>query len=96
MKELKQKKFDGVIRDEEFEVQAGEIKKDQSAPVVMIKATDFASYKNLIDALDEMQICNISKYAIVDMTDGDYFVLENLKQKGALTMQAQAGAEIES
>ena len=50
----------------------------------MIKASDDASYKNLIDVLDEMQICNISKYAIVDMTEGDTFLLDNLASKGEL------------
>ena len=51
----------------------------------MNKASDDASYKNLIDVLDEMQICNISKYAIVDMTEGDTFLLDNLASKGELT-----------
>ena len=50
-----------------------------------IKGTDESSYKNLIDALDEMQICNISRYAIVDITDGDKFLLDNYEQKGELT-----------
>lgn len=31
---------------------------------VIIKPTDGASYKNLVDALDEMQICSIGKYVI--------------------------------
>ena len=56
-----------------------------TSPIVMIKASDDASYKNLIDVLDEMQICNISKYAIVDMTEGDTFLLDNLASKGELT-----------
>ena len=62
-----------------------EIKKDKNAPTVVIKGTDESSYKNLIDALDEMQICNISRYAIVDITDGDKFLLDNYEQKGELT-----------
>lgn len=53
----------------------------------MIKATDDASYRNLVDALDEMQICNIGKYAIVDITDGDKFLIDNLKSGGELTKQ---------
>ena len=65
--------------------QAAEIKGGKDAPVVLIKATDDASYKDLVDALDEMQICNISKYAIVDMTEGDTFLLDNLASKGELT-----------
>ena len=60
-------------------------KNEKTSPIVMIKASDDASYKNLIDVLDEMQICNISKYAIVDMTEGDTFLLDNLASKGELT-----------
>ncbi len=50
---------------------------------MIIKATDDATYKNLVDALDEMQICSISKYVIVPITSGDKFLLENFKSKGA-------------
>ncbi len=85
MKELKLKRLDLKISEEEFAEQSSEIKKDKSAPVVIIKATDEANYKNLIDALDEMQICSISKYAIVDITEADEFLLMNLKTKGELT-----------
>ena len=58
------------------------IKKDKSSPIVMIKATDDANYKNLIDALDEMQICNISKYAIVDLAEADEYLMKNLESAG--------------
>ena len=75
----------GEITEEQFKEQAAEIKKDKNAPTVVIKGTDESSYKNLIDALDEMQICNISRYAIVDITDGDKFLLDNYEQKGELT-----------
>lgn len=36
------------------------------APVVIIKSTAAASYKNLVDVLDEMLICNIKKYVLTD------------------------------
>lgn len=87
MKELKLKKLDKEISEDEFKKQASEIKGSKDAPVVLIKATDDASYRNLVDALDEMQICNIGKYAIVDITDGDKFLVDNLKSGGELTKQ---------
>lgn len=87
MKELKIKKLDLKITEEEFKKQATEIKKDKSSPVVIIKATDDANYKNLIDALDEMQICNISKYAIVDITDADEYLIKNLESAGDYSKQ---------
>ena len=87
MKELKLKKLNKEISEDAFKKQATEIKGSKEAPVVLIKATDDASYRNLVDALDEMQICNIGKYAIVDITDGDKFLIDNLKSGGELTKQ---------
>ncbi len=37
------------------------------ALTVLIKADDKAVYKNIIDVIDELNVCNIGKYAIVDM-----------------------------
>lgn len=90
MTELKKQRLDLEITEEEYTKRASEIKSEseekvKTAPVVIIKATDLANYKNLIDALDEMQICSISRYAIVDITDSDKFLLMNLQTKGALT-----------
>ena len=50
-----------------------------STPTVIIKASDNASYKNLIDVLDEMQICNIGKYVIDNFTDFDQGMIDALK-----------------
>ena len=82
--ELKKKKLDGEITEEEFKTQSTEIKKDENAPVVSIKGTDESSYKNLIDALDAMQICDISLYAIVPIAEGDLWLIKNLKSAGDL------------
>ena len=53
-------------------------------PTVIIKATDKSSYKNLIDALDEMQICNIGKYVITDIAEADEFFDEELRKQGRI------------
>jgi biopolymer transport protein ExbD len=42
-------------------------KADKVGPIVLIKATDGAKYKNMVDIIDEMAICEIAIYAIVDM-----------------------------
>jgi biopolymer transport protein ExbD len=39
--------------------------------IVLIKALDASKYKNMVDILDEMTICNIKRYAIVDVTSVD-------------------------
>ncbi len=71
IRQLKEKRSNRQLSEDDFKKQAAEVKSDKSAPVVLIKSTDEASYKNLVDILDEMQICNISRYAIVDITDYD-------------------------
>ena len=78
MNELKKQKLKLKISDEQFREKASKIKSDKSAPVVIIKASDQSNYTNLIDALDEMQICNISKYAIVDITPEDVKLLKSV------------------
>jgi biopolymer transport protein ExbD len=68
---LKTKKDAKQLTEEEFEKQKNEIMSDKSAPIVIIKATEGANYGNLVNILDEMAICNIGRYAIVDISDFD-------------------------
>lgn len=89
--ELKKKKLADEITEDEFKTQSAEIKKDKDAPVVSIKGTDESNYKNLIDALDEMQICNISRYAIVPVAEGDLWLIKNLKSAGDLGRNSNFG-----
>lgn len=42
-------------------------KGDKKALTVLVKADDKATYKNAIDVIDELNICNIGKYAVVKM-----------------------------
>ncbi len=85
MRELKIDRARNRISEQEFKEQSGEIKNAKDGQVVVIKPTDASSYKNLVDVLDEMQICSIGKYAVVEMADGDNFLVENYKSKGALS-----------
>jgi biopolymer transport protein ExbD len=43
--------------------------KDSKGPIVMIKADKKAKYKNIVDVIDEMAICNVARYALVDMNE---------------------------
>ncbi len=81
--ELKQQKADLKISEDDYKEQLSEIKSGDDTPTVIIKAQGEASYKNLIDALDEMQICNIGKYVIADMAEGDEFLIKNFESQGA-------------
>lgn len=82
---LKLQKLDLKISEEEYRKQVSEIKSGKDTPTVIIKATDDASYKNLIGALDEMQICNIGKYVITDIAEADEFLIKNYDAKGELS-----------
>jgi biopolymer transport protein ExbD len=56
-------------------------KGDRKALTVLIKADDKAVYKNVIDAIDELNICNVGKYAIVDMSQPELNILNEIKKK---------------
>ncbi len=87
IRELRIEKAKKKITEDEFKEQTSEIKNAKDGQVVVIKPTNGASYKNLVDVLDEMQICSIGKYAIVEMADGDNFLVQNYESKGALSAQ---------
>jgi len=77
IQELKIQLKDKQINDSIFKARSKEIQdaaKDY-APTVMIKPTDISTYKNMVDALDEMLITNIATYAVIDLTDGDRYFL---------------------
>lgn len=82
LNELKELKRNNQISDQDFEEKSSEIKRSKEAPVVVIKPKDEASYENMVDALDEMLICNISKYAVVEFSEVDDFLLKNLLTEG--------------
>jgi len=89
MLELRTDKLKKKITDEQFLEKSKEIRTAKDGLVVIIKPTDGSTYKNLVDVLDEMQICSIGQYAIVDMSDGDYFLIENFLKEGALTLESK-------
>ncbi|MFV0418300.1 MAG: ExbD/TolR family protein [Dysgonomonas sp.] len=95
MRELRKEKAENKrMSDDEFKERAKEIKGNKDkAQVVVIKPTAESNYRNLVDALDEMQICSIDIYAIVDLADGDRFLLENHKTKGAFGASQAAPAK---
>ena len=90
IEDLKQKRLQLKISQADFSKQASAIKNGKNTPVVIIKATDRATYKNLIDALDEMQICSIGVYVIDTITKGDKYLIKNRETKGAF---AQRGSK---
>ena len=55
------------IADTTYKRLATKAKGDKEALTVLVKSDDKAVYKNVIDVIDELNICNIGKYAVVDM-----------------------------
>jgi biopolymer transport protein ExbD len=89
IKELRQKRAKRQISDEQFSTGVSKINKSETGIYTLIKPTGNSNFKNLVDALDEMQICGVGKYMIVEPNEGDNFLMENLKTKGQLTAAAE-------
>ena len=68
---------DSVYSKELSQIKRGEINGQKiQTMTVIIKATDKASYKNVVDALDEMQICSIGKYVLDKISKDDEKLLK--------------------
>ncbi len=82
-KEKSPERYPDSIYNKELEkIKGGDIDGEKIPTLtIIIKATDEASYKNLVDALDEMQICSIGKYVIdkINHDDEKLLSLNNLK-----------------
>jgi biopolymer transport protein ExbD len=71
VKELRDKvvRGDEVMADSTLNRKVKELKKsDKNAPIILIKADEKAKYKNLVDIIDEMAICTVANYAVVDIS----------------------------
>ena len=69
---------DSLYNKELSKIKAGNVAEGQKIETmtVVIKPTEGAAYKNVVDVLDEMQICSIGKYVIDDINDDDIKLLE--------------------
>jgi biopolymer transport protein ExbD len=68
----------GNINEATYRANSNRIKAWKDGLIVVIKATDKSNYKNMIDILDEMLICNIGRYAIVDITPPELDMLKTV------------------
>ena len=75
------KLYEGPAGEERFQnelakIKGGEINGEKIPTMtIVIKPTDGASYKNVVDVLDEMQICSIGKYVIDKINEDDLKLL---------------------
>ena len=73
---------DSLYNKELSKIKGGEINGQKiSTMTIIIKATDTAAYQNLIDALDEMQLCSIGKYVIDKINPDDQKLLDKVGVK---------------
>lgn len=69
--EYRDKRITGklVVADTTADNEIKKLKKDdKKGPIVLIKADSKAKYKDIVNIIDEMAICNVASYAIVDMS----------------------------
>lgn len=73
---------DAVFKQRMSDIKSGNLKNKKITPLtIIIKPTDNATYRNVIDALDEMQILNIGIYVIDKINDQDRELLALKKIK---------------
>lgn len=68
----------GTINEVQYKGYLSGVRNNKDALVVVIKASDKSRYNNLVDILDEMLICNIGRYAVVDITPPEVDMLKTV------------------
>ncbi|MEO0312740.1 MAG: hypothetical protein RIQ89_2397 [Bacteroidota bacterium] len=68
-------------KDDEIRARKAMVKNAQKMKglFVLIKPDEKSRYKNLVDMLDEMLVCNVATYAIIDLSDSEKQLIANTK-----------------
>ena len=78
VKQLKAKLSKREIADTTYKRLAMTIKGDKKSVFVIVKADDKAKYKNIIDVIDELNVADIGKYALVDISPAEIAMLKTM------------------
>ena len=78
--ELKKQAEKDNWSEDTLKARIGRAKADKKGLIVLIKSDDKARYKNLVDILDEMSVCAIGRFAIVDVTPSEQELIKNTNQ----------------
>lgn len=81
MNELKALRQSKQISEVDFKERSRQIRTDERGIAVMIKPTEKATYDNLVKVLDEMHICSVGRYTIMDVAEGDKFLMDRFGKK---------------
>lgn len=57
--------------DTAFVRKKGDVFNAKNAPFVIVKTIDKTPFKNVVNAMDELNICNVKKRAVMDMADSE-------------------------
>lgn len=68
------------IADSTFKRLAVKAKGDKRALMALVKTDDKATYGNVIDMLDELNVCYVGKYALVDLSPDELELMKAAKQ----------------
>lgn len=86
--EYRDKRLTGeiIVADSTFENTIKQMKlDDKKGPIVLIKADTAARYRDIVNIIDEMAICNIASYAVVDIGQVEVMMIEAKKAGIPLT-----------
>jgi biopolymer transport protein ExbD len=67
----------GRINREEYTAGRKSIQNDPRAPYFIIKTIEKTPYGKIVDVIDELQIGDVSKYVVVDMTEPEKAAMES-------------------
>ncbi|MFZ4784675.1 MAG: ExbD/TolR family protein [Flavobacteriales bacterium] len=68
---LKEKLTSQEINDSIYKIQYAKITGDSLAPFVVVKTMPTTKFRNVINVMDELNITNVKKRAIIDMGDSE-------------------------
>jgi biopolymer transport protein ExbD len=64
------------IADTTFKRLRSKAKGDDKAPFFIVKTVNKTKYKTVIDVIDEMNVSNVGKYAVLDMAEAEKIALK--------------------
>ncbi len=86
--EYRDKRLTGqiIVADSTYDETVKEMKKeDKKGPIVLIKADTATRYKDIVNIIDEMAICNIASYAVVDIAQVEEMMIRAYRAGAPLT-----------
>ncbi len=79
IKTLKENAIKTKMNEDTLKRKVVDIKGKKYALMVLVKTDDKAKYKNVIDIIDELNICLIGKYALVDLDAKEYNLINTFQ-----------------